>query len=159
MESTRLDGDVLSKICIIILTMNSEGQKLSLLECLFRSIDGRAAFGFPETPEDAAKAELISRKDNIIDRSILDAYINAIRRAKDLISGNIGLAEEDNGIDEDTCNYWTFFFLSNRELKKPGEYEPSERTDPDFDYLRAQEAWRFMIYVHTKIMIVKIKRV
>ncbi|KAG0465326.1 hypothetical protein HPP92_019490 [Vanilla planifolia] len=52
---------------------------------LFRSIDGGAAFGFPETPEDAAKAGLVSGKDNIIDRSIQDAYINAIRRAKNFI--------------------------------------------------------------------------
>ncbi|KAK7842073.1 phospholipase d alpha 1 [Quercus suber] len=52
---------------------------------LFRSIDGGAAFGFPETPEDAARAGLVSGKDNIIDRSIQDAYINAIRRAKDFI--------------------------------------------------------------------------
>ncbi|KAK9141712.1 hypothetical protein Syun_011112 [Stephania yunnanensis] len=52
---------------------------------LFRSIDGGAAFGFPETPEDAAKAGLVSGKDNIIDRSIQDAYIHAIRRAKNFI--------------------------------------------------------------------------
>ncbi|XP_058074449.1 phospholipase D alpha 1 isoform X1 [Magnolia sinica] len=52
---------------------------------LFRSIDGGAAFGFPETPEDAARAGLVSGKDNIIDRSIQDAYIHAIRRAKDFI--------------------------------------------------------------------------
>jgi len=52
---------------------------------LFRSIDAGAAFGFPESPEDAAKAGLVSGKDNTIDRSIQDAYINAIRRAKDFI--------------------------------------------------------------------------
>ncbi|GAB4828282.1 Phospholipase D [Ancistrocladus abbreviatus] len=52
---------------------------------LFRSIDGGAAFGFPEAPEEAARAGLISGKDNIIDRSIQDAYINAIRRAKRFI--------------------------------------------------------------------------
>jgi len=52
---------------------------------VFRSIDGGAAFGFPETPEDAARSGLVSGKDNIIDRSIQDAYINAIRRAKDFI--------------------------------------------------------------------------
>eukprot|EP01018_Ginkgo_biloba_P010569 Gb_33341 [translate_table: standard] len=52
---------------------------------LFRSIDGGAAFGFPDTPEDAARSGLISGKDNIIDRSIQDAYIHAIRRAKDFI--------------------------------------------------------------------------
>jgi len=52
---------------------------------VFRSIDGGAAFGFPETPEEAARSGLVSGKDNIIDRSIQDAYINAIRRAKNFI--------------------------------------------------------------------------
>ncbi|XVF48087.1 hypothetical protein PTKIN_Ptkin03bG0163000 [Pterospermum kingtungense] len=52
---------------------------------LFRSIDGGAAFGFPDNPEDAAGCGLVSGKDHVIDRSIQDAYINAIRRAKNFI--------------------------------------------------------------------------
>eukprot|EP00249_Psilotum_nudum_P019342 c27204_g1_i1 orf=383-2806(+) len=52
---------------------------------IFRSIDGGAAFGLPESPEDAAKAGLVSGKDSVIDRSIQDAYIHAIRRAKNFI--------------------------------------------------------------------------
>jgi phospholipase D1/2 len=52
---------------------------------IFRSIDGGAARGFPENPDDASKVGLVSGKDNIIDRSIQDAYINAIRRAKNFI--------------------------------------------------------------------------
>ncbi|GER53176.1 phospholipase D, partial [Striga asiatica] len=52
---------------------------------VFRSIDGGAAFGFPDSPEQAAKSGLISGKDNIIDRSIQDAYIHAIRRADKFI--------------------------------------------------------------------------
>ncbi|KAK9279674.1 hypothetical protein L1049_013354 [Liquidambar formosana] len=52
---------------------------------LFRSIDGGAVFGFPESPQDAAEIGLVTGKDNIIDRSIQDAYINAIRRAKNFI--------------------------------------------------------------------------
>uniref|UniRef100_A0A2N9J875 Phospholipase D alpha 1 n=1 Tax=Fagus sylvatica TaxID=28930 RepID=A0A2N9J875_FAGSY len=204
---------------------------------LFRSIDGGAAFGFPETPEDAARAGLVSGKDNIIDRSIQDAYINAIRRAKNFIyienqyflgssfcwsaddikpedvgalhlipkelslkivskieagerftvyvvvpmwpeglpeSGSVQAildwqrrtmemmykdiiqALKAKGIDEDPRNYLTFFCLGNREVKKHGEYEPSEKPEPDSDYLRAQEARRFMIYVHAKMMIGKI---
>ena len=35
--------------------------------------------------EDATRAGLVSEKDNTIDRSIQDAYINAIRRAKNFI--------------------------------------------------------------------------
>lgn len=202
---------------------------------LFRSIDGGAAFGFPDTPEAAAKAGLVSGKDNIIDRSIQDAYINAIRRAKNFIYienqyflgscfgweaddikvediGALHLVPKElslkiaskieagerftvyivvpmwpegipesasvqaildwqrrtmcmmykdviqamraKGIEEDPRNYLAFFCIGNREVKKSGEYEPSETPEPDSDYSRAQEARRFMIYVHSKMMIV-----
>lgn len=203
---------------------------------LFRSIDGGAAFGFPETPEEAAQAGLVSGKDNIIDRSIQDAYIHAIRRAKNFIyienqyflGSSFGWDSTDikvedvgalhlipkelslkivskieagerftvyvvvpmwpegipesasvqaildwqrrtmemmykdivqalqaKGIEEDPRNYLTFFCLGNREVKKSGEYEPSETPEPDSDYQKAQEARRFMIYVHAKMMIGK----
>ncbi|KAF7848678.1 hypothetical protein BT93_L1749 [Corymbia citriodora subsp. variegata] len=202
---------------------------------LFRSIDGGAAFGFPENPEDAARAGLISGKDNIIDRSIQDAYIHAIRRAKSFIyienqyflgssfdwsadgikpedinalhlipkelslkivtkieagerfsvyvvvpmwpegipeSGSVQAildwqkrtmemmykdiiqALEAKGIVEDPRHYLTFFCLGNREVKMSGEYEPSEKPERNSNYMRAQEARRFMIYVHAKMMIV-----
>ena len=52
---------------------------------LFRSIDGGAAFGFPDSPEEAGNAGLICGSDHIIDRSIQDGYIHAIRRAKNFI--------------------------------------------------------------------------
>ncbi|KAJ4767966.1 Phospholipase D [Rhynchospora pubera] len=202
---------------------------------LFRSIDGGAAFGFPETPEDAARAGLVSGKDNIIDRSIQDAYINAIRRAKHFIyienqyflgssyawkpegikpedigalhlipkelslkivskieagerftvyvvvpmwpegmpeSGSVQAildwqrrtmemmytdiiqALQAKGIEADPKDYLTFFCLGNREVKRDGEYEPEEKPQPDTDYSMAQEHRRFMIYVHTKMMVV-----
>ncbi|KAI4387433.1 hypothetical protein MLD38_005269 [Melastoma candidum] len=202
---------------------------------LFRSIDGGAAFGFPETPEDAARAGLVSGKDNIIDRSIQDGHINAIRRAKNFIyienqyflgssfdwapdgikpedinalhlipkelslkivskieagerfsvfivvpmwpegvpeSGSVQAildwqrrtldmmykdivqALKAKGIEEDPRNYLTLFCLGNREVKGSGEYEPSEKPEPDTDYQRAQQNRRFMIYVHAKMMIV-----
>ncbi|XP_010500864.1 PREDICTED: phospholipase D alpha 2-like isoform X1 [Camelina sativa] len=203
---------------------------------LFRSIDGGAAAGFPDSPEAAAEAGLVSGKDNIIDRSIQDAYIHAIRRAKDFIyienqyflgssfawsadgikpeeinalhlipkelslkivskikagekfkvyvvvpmwpegipeSGSVQAildwqkrtmemmykdvikALREKGLEgEDPRDYLTFFCLGNREVKKDGEYVPSEKPEPDTDYIRAQEARRFMIYVHTKMMIV-----
>ncbi|XP_042403995.1 phospholipase D alpha 1-like isoform X1 [Zingiber officinale] len=202
---------------------------------LFRSIDEGAAFGFPETPEDAARAGLVSGKDNTIDRSIQDAYINAIRRAKNFIyienqyflgssyawkadgikpeeigalhlipkelslkivskiearerftvyvvvpmwpegvpeSGSVQaildwqrrtmemmytdivIALQAKGLEANPKDYLTFFCLGNREVKKSGEYEPAEQPPPDTDYSSAQEARRFMIYVHTKMMIV-----
>ncbi|XP_022850137.1 phospholipase D alpha 1-like isoform X2 [Olea europaea var. sylvestris] len=202
---------------------------------LFRSIDGGAAFGFPDTPEEAARAGLVSGKDNIIDRSIQDAYIHAIRhgrnfiyienqyflggcfgwgcndikvedigalhlipkelslkivskieaaerftvyivvpmwpegipesasvqaildwqrRTMEMMYKDIVRALQAKGIEEDPRNYLTFFCLGNREVKKSGEYEPSKQPELDSDYLKAQEARRFMIYVHSKMMIV-----
>ncbi|PWA55606.1 phospholipase D alpha 1 [Artemisia annua] len=203
---------------------------------LFRSIDGGAVSGFPIKPEEASMAGLVTGKDNVIDRSIQDAYINAIRRAKNFIyienqyfigssyswktstdfriedigALNLipkelalkivskikanerfavyivipmwpeGIPESESvqaildwqkrtmemmykdiaseihakGIEADPRDYLTFFCLGNRETKKPGEYEPPEKPEPDSDYHRAQESRRFMIYVHAKMMIV-----
>ncbi|XP_057503702.1 phospholipase D alpha 1-like [Actinidia eriantha] len=52
---------------------------------IFRSIDGGAVYGFPENPKDAIEVGLVRGNDNIIDTSIQDAYIHAIRRAKNFI--------------------------------------------------------------------------
>ena len=52
---------------------------------VFRSIDGGAAYGFPEDPAEAAQVGLVSGKNHIIDRSIQDAYLNAILRAHNLL--------------------------------------------------------------------------
>ncbi|KAI4316323.1 hypothetical protein L6164_024313 [Bauhinia variegata] len=202
---------------------------------LFRSIDGGAVSGFPQSPEEAAEYGLVSGKDNVIDRSIQDAYINAIRRAKnfiyienqyfigssygwrasDIVVEDIGAlhlipkelslkivskieagerfsvyivipmwpeglpesasvqpildwqrrtmemmycdiaaAIKKKGIDAHPRDYLTFFCLGNREGKKDGEYAPPETPEPDSDYSRAQKSRRFMIYVHSKMMIV-----
>ncbi|XP_059658142.1 phospholipase D alpha 1-like [Cornus florida] len=202
---------------------------------IFRSIDGGAVYGFPENPKDAAEVGLVSGKDNIIDRSIQDAYINAIRRAKNFIyienqcflgssygwkSKDIkdedigalhlipkelslkivskieagerftvyvvipmwpeGIPESDSvqaildwqrrtmemmykdiaralqikGLTANLREFLAFFCLGNREVHRPGEYTHPEKPDPDTDYSRAQQSRRFMINVHSKMMIV-----
>lgn len=202
---------------------------------VFRSIDGGACFGFPSTPEDAARSGLVSGKNNIIDRSIQDAYIHAIRRAKhfiyienqyflgssfawkadgikpeeiealhliprelslkivskieagehfavyvvlpmwpegapagasvqaildwqrrtmDMMYHDIAVALEGKRIDANPKDYLTFFCLGNREVKRSGEYEPAEQPMEGSDYERAQKARRYMVYVHSKMMIV-----
>ncbi|XWS72665.1 hypothetical protein CRYUN_Cryun02cG0059900 [Craigia yunnanensis] len=202
---------------------------------LFRSIDDGAVVGFPEEPEAANKFGLVSGKNNIIERSIQDAYINAIRRAKNFIyienqyflgssfgwnspdvkdadiaalhlipkelslkivskieagerfsvyvvipmwpegvpeSGpiqaildwqrrtiemmysDVAQALQKKGLNAHPRDYLVFFCLGNREAKKTGEYLPTERPDPNSDYARAQQTRRFMIYVHSKMMIV-----
>ncbi|WOG87783.1 hypothetical protein DCAR_0207014 [Daucus carota subsp. sativus] len=202
---------------------------------LFRSIDGGAAFGFPQKPEEASALGLVSGKENVIDRSIQDAYINAIRRAKNFIyienqyfvgssfgwesndikdediaalnlipkelslkivskiaAGerftvyivipmwpegipesasvqaildwqrrtmqmmykDIAVALKAKGLTANPREYLTFFCLGNRQNPVPGEYVPPQKPEPGSDYSRAQEARRFMIYVHSKMMIV-----
>ncbi|XVF48374.1 hypothetical protein PTKIN_Ptkin03bG0185000 [Pterospermum kingtungense] len=202
---------------------------------LFRSIDDGAVVGFPEEPEAAHNVGLVSGKNNIIERSIQDAYINAIRRAKNFIyienqyflgssfgwkskdvkdediaalnlipkeltlkiaskieagerfsvyivipmwpegvpeSGpiqaildwqrrtiqmmysDVAEAIQKKGLNAHPRDYLAFFCLGNREAKKNGEYSPTEKPDPNSDYARAQQNRRFMIYVHSKMMIV-----
>ncbi|KAF8658948.1 hypothetical protein HU200_058783 [Digitaria exilis] len=202
---------------------------------LFRSIDGGACYGFPDTPHGAAQSGLVSGKNNVLDRSIQDAYIHAIRRAKnfiyienqyflgssfgwkadgikpeeiealhlipkelslkivskieagehfavyvvlpmwpegppaggsvqaildwqrrtmDMMYYDISVALEAKRIDAHPRDYLTFFCLGNREVKMSGEYEHAGRPVDGTDYARAQNARRFMIYVHSKMMIV-----
>ncbi|OMO90827.1 C2 calcium-dependent membrane targeting [Corchorus olitorius] len=203
---------------------------------LFRSIDDGAVRGFPEEPELAHKLGLLSGKNSIIERSIQDGYINAIRRAKKFIyienqyfigsgfdwnskdvndadiaalnlipkelslkivskieaeerfvvyvvipmwpeglpeSGSvqaildwqrrtiqmmytdIANALKKKGLKTDPRDYLALFCLGNRETKKTdGEYIPKDKPDPNSDYAKAQQARRFMIYVHSKMMIV-----
>ncbi|CAL4991320.1 unnamed protein product [Urochloa decumbens] len=52
---------------------------------VFRSIDSSACDGFAKTPSEAANSGFVSGKDHVIERSIQDAYIHAIRRAKRFI--------------------------------------------------------------------------
>lgn len=203
---------------------------------IFRSIDGGAAFGFPETQKEQMELGLLNGKDNVIEQSIQDGYIQAIRRAKNFIyienqyflgssydwkkTGDV-IIEDINalhlipkelslkivskinagegfrvyivipmwpeGVPEsasvqaildwqrrtmemmytdianaltakgihnvDLRDYLTFFCLGNREIKSGTEYSPTEKPDPDTDYSRAQQSRRFMIYVHSKMMI------
>ena len=200
----------------------------------FLSVLG-AAYGFPEVPEVAERAGLVSGKDNVIDRSIQDAYINAIRRAKDFIyienqyflgssfgwkqdqdagadhlipaeltrkitskiadgerftvyivmpmwpegipdSGSvqailkwtmntmemmyteIATALRASGVQDATPqDYLTFFCLANRETKLQSDYVPTQRPEEGSLYMKAQDARRFMIYVHAKMMIGKLQ--
>ncbi|GBG62236.1 hypothetical protein CBR_g29843 [Chara braunii] len=52
---------------------------------LFRSIDNQSVVGLPENPREAVRMGLVSRKNEVIDRSIQNAYIEAIRNAERFI--------------------------------------------------------------------------
>ncbi|MED6173243.1 Phospholipase D [Stylosanthes scabra] len=205
---------------------------------LFRSIDDTATLGFPESAKEAFNVGLVREENKMIDRSIQDAYISAIRRAKNFIyienqyfigstfgwsvdntkfdAWNLipkelslkivskikarekfmvyvvipmwpeGLPKDNKitgtgttqrilylqrrtiemmykdivqalkkeKIEEDPRKYLSFFCLGNREEKKDGEYVPPQRPKEGSHYRKAQDARRFMIYVHSKMMIV-----
>ncbi|XP_006657113.2 phospholipase D alpha 2-like [Oryza brachyantha] len=202
---------------------------------VFRSIDGGACDEFPSSPEAAARLNLTSGKNNVIDRSIQDAYIRAIRRAKNFIyienqffigssyawradgikpedieavnliprelslkitskiaAGepftvyvmmpmwpegppgshvvqaildwqrrtiemmyyDIAVALKAKNSDADPRDYLTFFCLGNREVTSNGEYVPAHHPSEGTQYAKAQKSRRFMIYVHSKMMIV-----
>ncbi|KAL2479659.1 Phospholipase D alpha 2 [Abeliophyllum distichum] len=84
----------------------------------------------------------------------VQAILDWQKRTMAMMYTDIVQALKAKGIVADPKDYLTFFCLGNREVKKPGEYEPSETPDPDTDYSRAQKNRRGMIYVHAKMMIV-----
>ena len=83
----------------------------------------------------------------------VQAILDWQRRTMEMMYRDITLAIRAKGLQADPRDYLTFFCLGNREAPAPGEYAPPERPDPDTDYERAQQARRFMIYVHAKTMI------
>ncbi|KAF3450620.1 hypothetical protein FNV43_RR06709 [Rhamnella rubrinervis] len=51
-------------------------------------------------------------------------------------------------------DYLNFFCLANREIESKGEYVPPYSPNPTTNYWSAQKHRRFMVYVHSKLMIV-----
>ncbi|KAG5610890.1 hypothetical protein H5410_022171 [Solanum commersonii] len=52
---------------------------------IFRSIDGGVVTNFPVNPKEASEVGLVTGKNNVIDHNIHNAYISAIRQAKNFI--------------------------------------------------------------------------
>lgn len=92
--------------------------------------------------------------EGIPESASVQAILDWQRRTMEMMYKDIIQALQEQGLEEDPRDYLTFFCLGNREVKKDGEYEPTEAPEPDSDYQKAQEARRFMIYVHAKMMIV-----
>ncbi|EMS67798.1 Phospholipase D alpha 2 [Triticum urartu] len=84
------------------------------------------------------------------------AMLDNQRRTMALMYDDIAVALQAKRIDANPRDYLTFFCLGNREANNPegGEYQPPQRPQDGTDYARAQMARRFMIYVHSKMMIV-----
>ncbi|KAK6125104.1 hypothetical protein DH2020_041168 [Rehmannia glutinosa] len=66
----------------------------------------------------------------------------------------IGEAIEESGEKGHPTDYLNFFCLANREKEVKGEFVPPYNPHPGTDYWNAQKHRRFMVYVHSKLMIV-----
>ena len=89
---------------------------------------------------------------NLEDLSI-EAILDWQRRTMDMMYSDVAHALRANGVDANPRDYITFFCIGNCEVKREGEYQPTEEPEPDSSYGRAQRALHFMIYVHNKMMI------
>lgn len=67
----------------------------------------------------------------------------------------IGEAIWETGDDLHPKDYLNFFCLANREEKRNGEFEAGTLPHPKTQYWNAQKNRRFMVYVHSKLMIGK----
>ncbi|GMP35068.1 hypothetical protein CsSME_00007676 [Camellia sinensis var. sinensis] len=66
----------------------------------------------------------------------------------------IGEAIRQSGKKGHPRDYLNFFCIANREEKGKGEFIPPYCPHPTTQYLNAQKHRRFMVYVHSKLMIV-----
>ncbi|GAB2293390.1 hypothetical protein Dimus_027589 [Dionaea muscipula] len=63
-------------------------------------------------------------------------------------------AIEESGGEGHPRDYLNFFCLANREEERVGEFIPLDCPHPTTQYWNAQKNRRFMVYVHSKLMIV-----
>lgn len=66
----------------------------------------------------------------------------------------IGEALQEHGEPGHPRDYLNFFCLANREEERKGEFIPPYSPQPSTQYWNAQKNRRFMVYVHSKLMIV-----
>ncbi|XP_047959484.1 phospholipase D alpha 4-like isoform X2 [Salvia hispanica] len=66
----------------------------------------------------------------------------------------IAEAIQESGEDAHPRDYLNFFCLANRETEVKGEFVPPYNPHPQTHYWSAQKHRRFMVYVHSKLMIV-----
>ena len=65
----------------------------------------------------------------------------------------IGEAIKESGGSGHPRDYLNFFCLANREIESKGEYVSPYSPNPTTHYWSAQKHRRFMVYVHSKLMI------
>lgn len=83
----------------------------------------------------------------------VQAILHWTRETMKMMYGLIGEAIKDSGEIWHPKDYLNFFCLANREGENRGEYVPLYSPHHGTQYWNAQKQRRFMIYVHSKLMI------
>ncbi|KAK1416878.1 hypothetical protein QVD17_25997 [Tagetes erecta] len=84
----------------------------------------------------------------------VQAILHWTRETMKMMYGLIGEAIKDSGEIWHPKDYLNFFCLANREDENRGEYVPLYSPHHGTQYWNAQKQRRFMVYVHSKLMIV-----
>ncbi|KAK4803169.1 hypothetical protein SAY86_001372 [Trapa natans] len=94
--------------------------------------------------------------EGVRESASVQAILDWQRRAMEMMYTDISKAIQRKGTSE-TSNprdYLSFFCLGNGESEITHEYKPEQKPRSGSDYSNAQQARRFMVYVHSKLMIV-----
>ncbi|GLJ47211.1 hypothetical protein SUGI_0996530 [Cryptomeria japonica] len=92
--------------------------------------------------------------EGIPEGDTVQAILHWNRNTIEIMYAMIGQALREEGSSDSPTDYLNFFCLGNRETHIPGEYVAPETPEEGTDYWNAQMNRRFLIYVHSKLMIV-----
>ncbi|XP_065868440.1 phospholipase D alpha 4 [Euphorbia lathyris] len=94
--------------------------------------------------------------EGVPESEVVEDILHWSRKTMGMMYKMIGRALEESGYDVDwhPRDYLNFYCLANREKKSVGEFVAPHLPHPSTQYWYAQMHRRFMVYVHSKLMIV-----
>ncbi|GMY34557.1 phospholipase D alpha 4 [Fagus crenata] len=92
--------------------------------------------------------------EGVPESEVVHDILHWTRRTMSMMYKLIGEAIQESGEPGHPRDYLNFFCLANREEKGKEEFVPQHSPHPETQYWNAQNHRRFMVYVHSKLMIV-----
>lgn len=91
--------------------------------------------------------------EGVPESEVVEDILHWTRETMSMMYKLIGEAIQESGEPGHPRDYLNFFCLANREEKGKGEFLPPHPPHPPTQYWNAQKHRRFMVYVHSKLMI------
>ena len=91
--------------------------------------------------------------EGVPESEVVHDILHWTRRTMSMMYKLIGEAIQESGEPGHPRDYLNFFCLANREEKGKEEFVPQHSPHPETQYWHAQNHRRFMVYVHSKLMI------